>query len=79
MKNLTRIESIQIQDIPAGSRGFILHTDSIGKHYVKWDSGCLGVVQERGESYKLIEKKVAITKNLFWKLKRFFLSLRNIK
>jgi hypothetical protein len=72
-----RVEAIKVANVPAGSRGFVEYTDLAGKLYILWDNGTEGVIQERGETYKIIEVKDR-PKKIFWKLKKFFVVLRNI-
>ena len=76
MKRLSgqRVEAISVANIPAGSRGFIQYTDLAGKLYVLWDNGTEGVIQERGETYRIIEVKNN-PKKFFGKLKRIILFL----
>lgn len=70
------VEAIKVANVPAGMRGIVEYTDLAGKLYVLWDNGSQSVIQERGETYRIIEIK-SPPKKLFWKIKRFILFLLN--
>lgn len=76
MKSLIgqRVQAINVANIPAGLRGYIQHCDLAGRLYVLWDNGVQGVIQERGESYTIIEFKNKPRK-FIWKLIRTILFL----
>ena len=69
------VEAIEVANIPAGTQGnFIEYTDLAGKLYVKWNNGVESVIQERGETYRIIQVR-SKPKKLFWNLKRIILFL----
>jgi hypothetical protein len=68
------VEAIEVVNIPAGTQGLIEYTDLAGKLYVKWNNGVESVIQERGETYRLIQVR-SKPKKLFWNLKRIILFL----
>jgi hypothetical protein len=68
------VEAIKVANVPAGMRGIVEYTDLAGRLYVLWDNGTQGVIQERGETYRIIEVE-SVPKNFFWKLKRFIVFL----
>lgn len=70
------VEAISVANIPAGKKGIIEYTDLAGRLYVKWEDGTEGVIRERGDVYRIIEKKNE-PKKLFWNLKRIILFLLN--
>ena len=71
-----RVEAISVANIPEGMRGLIEYTDLAGRLYVLWDNGVQSVIQERGESYRIIEFK-SKPKKIIWNLKRIILFLLN--
>jgi hypothetical protein len=71
-----RVEAISVANIPEGMRGLIEYVDLAGRLYVLWDNGVQGVIQERGESYRIIEFK-SKPKKIIWNLKRIILFLLN--
>jgi len=71
-----RVEAISVANIPEGMRGLIEYVDLAGRLYVLWDNGVQGVLQERGESYRIIEFK-SKPKKIIWNLKRIILFLLN--
>ena len=70
-----RVEAISVANIPEGMRGLIEYVDLAGRLYVLWDY-VQGVIQERGESYRIIEFK-SKPKKIIWNLKRIILFLLN--
>lgn len=68
------VEAIKVANVPEGTRGKIEYTDLAGKLYVKWNNGTEGVIQERGETYRVIEVR-SEPKKIFWNLKRIILFL----
>lgn len=68
------VEAIGVANIPAGTQGFIEYMDLAGKLYVKWNNGVESVIQERGETYRIIQVR-SKPKKLFWNLKRIILFL----
>ncbi len=68
------VEAIKVANVPEGTRGKIEYTDLAGKLYVKWNNGTEGVIQERGETYRIIEVR-SKPKKIFWNLKRIILFL----
>lgn len=68
------VEAINVANIPAGTHGIIEYVDLTGKLYVKWNNGVESVIQERGETYRIIEVR-SKPKKLFWKLKRLIVFL----
>jgi hypothetical protein len=68
------VEAIKVANVPEGTRGKIEYTDLAGKLYVKWNNGTEGVIQERGETYRIIEVR-SEPKKIFWNLKRIILFL----
>ncbi len=71
-----RVEAISVANIPEGMCGLIEYVDLAGRLYVLWDNGVQGVIQERGESYRIIEFK-SKPKKIIWNLKRIILFLLN--
>lgn len=71
------IEAIKVANVPAGMRGMIEHNDNAGRIYVLWENGTQSVIQERGETYRLIEFK-NLPKRIFWNLKKLFVILFTI-
>ena len=70
------IEAIKINGVPAGEKGRVVFVDNDGKLFVEWENGKVSVVQERGETYRLLEEKNNNnTRNLFWNIKKFFVNL----
>ncbi len=68
------VEAIKVANVPEGTRGKIEYTDLAGKLYVKWNNGTESVIQERGETYRIIEVR-SEPKKIFWNLKRIILFL----
>jgi hypothetical protein len=68
------VEAIKVANVPEGMRGKIEYTDLAGKLYVKWNNGTESVIQERGETYRIIEVR-SEPKKIFWNLKRIILFL----
>lgn len=68
------VEAINVANVPAGMRGVVEYNDLVGKLYVLWDNGSQSVIQERGETYRIIEVRNK-PKKLFWKLKRLIVFL----
>ncbi len=68
------VEAIKVANVPEGMCGKIEYTDLAGKLYVKWNNGTEGVIQERGETYRIIEVR-SEPKKIFWNLKRIILFL----
>jgi hypothetical protein len=68
------VEAIKVANVPEGMCGKIEYTDLAGKLYVKWNNGTEGVIQERGETYRVIEVR-SEPKKIFWNLKRIILFL----
>lgn len=79
------VETINVQDQPAGKRGLVQFTDLDGKLYVRWDDGTKGVIRERGDVYKIVDmskKNICTIKKLYLillvKSKHIKLWLRNL-
>jgi hypothetical protein len=68
------VEAIKVANVPEGMCGKIEYTDLAGKLYVKWNNGTESVIQERGETYRIIEVR-SEPKKIFWNLKRIILFL----
>lgn len=74
MNNLF-VKAINVSNVPADTIGEVHFMDLAGKYYVKWDNGYSSVIQERGETFSIVEKKVSKPKNLFWYIKNYFINL----
>jgi hypothetical protein len=67
------VKAIKVDGVPDNTIGQILYSDNIGRFYVRWENGTMGVIRERGDVYQFIYEYIP-QKNI-WNIKRLFLLL----
>jgi hypothetical protein len=78
MKKNIYIQTIKVDKQREGRIGMLIYTDNDGKLYVEWEDGSIGVIRERGDTYRIIEKN--IPQKISWNIKNLFVVLLdNIK
>ncbi len=67
------VQAIKVNGVPNGMIGQIRSIGPEGQFYVAWENGMIGVIRERGDTYRLID----VPQKKFWNIKNLLLTLLN--